>query len=66
MIELEFVLAVLREMNAEVLEMIEQPGEQRDAFAFGKVHGMLLATKTFQQRLEAKIEEDQANERERD
>ena len=68
MIELDLVLSILREMQDEASGLVLNPGENRDAFAFGKVHGMLLFTKTFEERLKGHLEEEEEaqNRRERD
>lgn len=66
MIELDYVLAILRELKEEAMDKVDRPGEHRDAFAYGQINGMLYVAKTFEQRLHAKIEEDQENERKKD
>lgn len=67
MIPLEVVLAILDEIRAELIEGVEQPGEEfRSEFGFGKLSGSLSLVKEIRARMESFVEESdrQANAKE--
>ena len=60
MIPLEAVLALLDELRAEAIGLIETP-RARDAFEFGSTHGMISAVAEMRERLQALVENSNRN-----
>ena len=56
MLSLEAMFALLDGMRGEAIGLIEAPGDQRDAFAFGAAHGRILVIAEIRERLNALIE----------
>lgn len=50
------MFALLDEMRAEAIGLVETPGDQRDAFAFGAAHGSISMVAQIRERLNELVE----------
>lgn len=63
MIPLEVILAALDEVRKEAVEAAEFPSQEyQTEFGFGRVAGILQALRAVQGRIEAKVEEANADD----
>lgn len=61
--DLHALLRMFDEVQNDALDLVNRPGpDQRDAFSFGKVHGILLALGELREKVNAYIQQQAQDE----